>query len=425
MGKTTVVKKKDKYVVVNRLIHPEAINERELHPIAGGLLVSLIPVTTEVIKKDTFIKGSITGMLSLKAYFSGIVNKKMFLDIILQLTAVVKECEKNLMNVSNLMLDWDYIFVDPVTKKVKCIFWPIVNNQNEAALPAFFKDIPFRLVFTKHEDREYVSVYLRYFRNHSPFSIHSFEKLLFGLIGKEAEAKPYEPSGSIGVGESHRLSNHPEKSKSVSIAYNPFGIEPAVFEKLSSCPKCGKTPAEGSKFCTACGTPLSAETPAGAQGKSTPAEPVKTIYEPPALKITPDATEAPEIKATQNFSETTVLGAESLDDGGTTVLGADIHEEPAFPYLIRGKTEEKIIVNKPSFRIGKERQYCDYFVSDNNAVSRSHADIITRDHRYYIIDHNSTNKTYVDGRIIPAQKEIEIFSGTKLKLGNENFVFYL
>ena len=113
------------------------------------------------------------------------------------------------------------------------------------------------------------------------------------------------------------------------------------------------------------------------------------------------------------------------DPGGTTVLGSEELDTPNFPYLIRNKNNEKIMVDKPSFRIGKERKYSDYFVSDNNAVSRSHADIITREKRYYIIDLNSTNKTYVDGRAIAIEKEIEIFDGTKLRLANEDFVFYI
>lgn len=124
---------------------------------------------------------------------------------------------------------------------------------------------------------------------------------------------------------------------------------------------------------------------------------------------------------TQGLSDgTTVLGA---DPGGTTVLGSEQLDTPNYPYLIREKTGEKISVDKPSFRIGKEKKYSDYFVSDNNAVSRSHADIITRQKRYFIIDLNSTNKTYVDGRAIPIEKEVEIFSGAKLRLANEDFVF--
>lgn len=98
---------------------------------------------------------------------------------------------------------------------------------------------------------------------------------------------------------------------------------------------------------------------------------------------------------------------------------------PSFPYLVREKTNEKIDINKPSFRLGKERRYCDYFVADNNAVSRSHADIVTKGNRYFIIDNNSTNKTYVDFRAIPILQEVEIFSGTKIRLGNEDFTFYI
>ena len=65
----------------------------------------------------------------------------------------------------------------------------------------------------------------------------------------------------------------------------------------------------------------------------------------------------------------------------------------------------------------------DYFVSNNNAVSRSHADIITRGKKYFILDLNSKNRTYINDQMIPIQCEIEIRNGDHLKLGNEEFVF--
>jgi len=330
MGKTSVEQRKGKYLVVNQLTYPEAINERELQGIARGLVESLIPVHTEKNKKGFVLKSSIEGMISLQSYFSAVVSKSMFLDVIVQMAAIVKECEKNLMNVNNLMLDDQYIFLEPRTQNVKCIFWPIVNNQNGYTLSEFFQDLPSRTVFTKQEDHEYITNYLDYFKNHTPFSINGFEKYIFELIGKTVENKTHIPSGSIRVGDTSRFSKKAEEVKGnlSNIAYNPL-----------------------------------------------------------------------------NKSK--------------------VFEEPAFPYLIREKTQEKISVNKPDFRIGKKSSYCDYLVSNNNAVSRNHADIITRNRRYYIIDNNSTNKTYVDGRAIPVQKEIEIFSGTKLRLANEDFVFYI
>lgn len=96
-----------------------------------------------------------------------------------------------------------------------------------------------------------------------------------------------------------------------------------------------------------------------------------------------------------------------------------------YPILYRVLTEERISINKPVFRLGKENSYVDYFVSNNPMVSRSHADIVTRGVRYYIIDLNSKNKTYINDQMIPSQCEIEIFDGNTIRLGNEEFVFYV
>lgn len=99
-------------------------------------------------------------------------------------------------------------------------------------------------------------------------------------------------------------------------------------------------------------------------------------------------------------------------------------ETPGYPYLIREKTQEKIMIDQPFFRIGKEMSYCQYLISDNNAVSRNHADIVTKNGIYFIIDNKSTNGTYVNEQLIPVHTEVKILSGTKLRLANEDFVFY-
>lgn len=124
-----------------------------------------------------------------------------------------------------------------------------------------------------------------------------------------------------------------------------------------------------------------------------------------------------------NFGETTVLGVGS-EAGETTVLGAS-QAQIIKPYLLRIKNNERIELNKPVFRIGKERSYVDYFVSDNTAVSRSHANIINKDNEFYIVDTNSTNHTYVNGSMIQSNVETKIEHGTKIRLANEDFEFFI
>lgn len=124
---------------------------------------------------------------------------------------------------------------------------------------------------------------------------------------------------------------------------------------------------------------------------------------------------------TGNFGETTVLGSTPII-GETTVLGVSPMAQ-AQPYLIRKKTDERIPLNKPVFRIGKEKSYVDYFISDNTAISRSHANIIMREGKYYVMDTNSTNHTFVNGQLLQSNVETEITHGAVVKLANEEFEF--
>lgn len=112
-----------------------------------------------------------------------------------------------------------------------------------------------------------------------------------------------------------------------------------------------------------------------------------------------------------------------LIDAGSNEWGYSQKFETRFPTLYRVLTGEKITINKPVFRLGKERSYVDYFVTNNNAVSRSHADIVTRNDCYYVVDLNSKNRTYINGQALPVHCECEIFDGNLLTLGNEEFVF--
>lgn len=110
------------------------------------------------------------------------------------------------------------------------------------------------------------------------------------------------------------------------------------------------------------------------------------------------------------------------DEEETMLLEPDVPIH--YPTLCRVLTDETICINKPVFRLGKEKSYSDYFISNNNAVSRSHADIITRGNRVFVLDLNSKNKTYINEQPIPVQQETEIFHGDRLRLANEEFVFY-
>lgn len=126
-----------------------------------------------------------------------------------------------------------------------------------------------------------------------------------------------------------------------------------------------------------------------------------------------------------NFGDTTVLSGDNVI-GDTTVLGNDMqttYQHIKSAYLVREKNSERIKITKDVFYIGKEKSFVDYFIGDNPAISRSHANIICRNGEYFIVDTNSTNHTFLDGQMLTSNVEARLESGCEITLANEKFKF--
>lgn len=111
--------------------------------------------------------------------------------------------------------------------------------------------------------------------------------------------------------------------------------------------------------------------------------------------------------------------------GATGILKGPGAVPKANPYLVRVNTEERIMITKQTFKIGKASMGVDYTVKGNGAVSRVHAIILNRDDVYYIKDNKSTNHTYVNGRILDEGDEELLTHDSRIMLGDEEFVFKL
>ena len=92
------------------------------------------------------------------------------------------------------------------------------------------------------------------------------------------------------------------------------------------------------------------------------------------------------------------------------------------PKLVHNASGRTVVINKASFWIGKDD--VDLLI-DKDVISRKHAEIIVRGNSYFIIDNNSTKKTYVVGKAIPGKATVEIFNGTKVKFVDEEYTFYI
>lgn len=150
-----------------------------------------------------------------------------------------------------------------------------------------------------------------------------------------------------------------------------------------------------------------------------PAQSMPSVRAMPAPQTMPSVRPAPSVQP--DYGETSILSSNEI--GNTTVLSAKNDQTKNVAFLLRKSNNEKIPINKDTFKIGKERSYVDYFISDNTAVSRSHANIIFRDGTYFITDTNSTNHTYVNGKMLNSGSEVPLRHNDVIMLANEEFEF--
>ena len=368
------VKYKENQITVSSRIEKNcSINQKEIELFNSKFIRGLM--RPKVIKNNK-IEYHAPGTLTLSKYIKSGITKNEFYLIFAQLVECLKKIEWNGLNINNLVLDTNYIFFNKVTEEVQFIYQPIENIQNTNNVFSFIYDLANQANAT--------------------LSIEEDNSFLNHLISTLKSMKTVSPE----VLENYIIKTYPQIYKKVRRS------KPGESQSLK---QTGRSYFE-KKY------------------EETGGNSFSTQDDDEATGLLDEDEEATGLLFEEDDEATGLLDE---DEEGTTVLGDDDgtalleNNEPVFPYLIRINTYEKVKVNKPVFRIGKEKSYVDYFVMSNNAVSRIHADIITENNQYFIKDNNSTNHTFVNGTMIPVNQNVEIFDGDALMLANEPFEFHV
>ena len=129
--------------------------------------------------------------------------------------------------------------------------------------------------------------------------------------------------------------------------------------------------------------------------------------------------------AGRNFGDTTVLHSGFRGEETSVLNYTKAPDTPKQPYLLRIKNGERIPITGNIFRLGKEEKFVDYVIHDNEAISRSHANIISRNGQYFLQDNNSTNHSFLNGQQCVSNVELPLQDKASIRLGNEEFQFLL
>ena len=341
-----------------------SLNERELDFFARKLLRGFFK--PQVLKKNLVVYTGPVG-ISLYERLQKPISKYDFFFIIEQLVDASLKLQKNGLAWNKVVWDLRHAFVNETTKEVQLIYLPFDAVSVDISIMDFIENIIYTAKPFDEHDPDFVSRFVYYIKSLSGYDPNRIEKYIAEQDRSVVNTIKKHTTGGSGFMTDKRKDYYDHYEQNKSDNDEATGLLCDEDEEA---------------------TGLLAES------------------EDTALLIDDD-------EATGLLTE----------DGEVMSAHKTVVSNVHFPTLYRVLTDEKISVNKPVFRLGKERSYVDYFVTNNIAVSRSHADIITRGNKYYLRDLNSKNHTYINEQIIPVQVEVEIHNGDRFKLGNEEFVF--
>lgn len=449
------------------------IDTLSLGMLTNNSILGLAKTLFTQMDEEKYIKYNVSAKISMKQFFGGVVNQKRLLGAFEGIVDGLISAEDYMIDTSSIILDPEYIFVDVTSCMATLICLPITNIEtSNPDLGAFFKNIMVNTQFDQTENSDHVAKIFNFLNSSPIFSLSDFRKLLDDLkqenvqsqaqapVSQPAQAQktqqviqsppavtpqpkvtptatPVQPTppkpqtvvqpiapvkNPVTIPQKvqpvQTTSAEPEKKMSMFGLLMHYSKEnKALYEQQKATKKAGNTTPVNKTV------PQQNKQPAVKQANNTP-QSVAQSATPQTVQNRPYTPPTVPQGQSMNFGETTVLGGGRI--GETTVLNGGIQQTQTItPHLIRNKNNEKILLNKPVFRIGKEKSYVDYFIGDNTAVSRSHANIITRENTYFVVDTNSTNHTFVNGKMIQSNTETEIHHGDKIRLGNEDFEFKL
>lgn len=440
------------------LVQGETIDTVGIGMMMNNKLKGILPLTQMYMDNKCILKYNISSKVTLKQFFEGMINKEKIVKVFRSILQAIKTAEAYMLDMDLLLLQKEEIYVNVSTYEAELIYFPVLEQKKPIQIPLFFKGILFETAFDQSENCDYVTSLLNALNQDSGFSIENFQKLLEKLSEEKKDDRTFEKKK-----EAERVIKSEVPNVQPVAAYIPKTVQevgvPSVSEPISppvQMPRAADTPVpsrennkkekksffsfgrkdekkdekkdskkdnkKGKKEKKAKTFSPNMEIPGMTSVQIPVQTPVKKVIQENNLTAPVSPIVPP--PSVGNFGETTVLQA--VSEGETTVLTMEetmSAPQVSNPYLIRQKTGEKIVINKGVFHLGKERSYADYCITDNSAVSRSHADIMVKGEQCYIVDNNSLNHTFINGQQIAAQTEVPLKDNSAIRLANEEFEF--
>ena len=388
--------------------------EEQIDKVAAGMLDNndikgMIPFSVMQFDDKVAARYDITSLISVSELLEKCISRETIISVIDSVLTVMENAEDYLIDPGSVILDCEKMFYDEKDGRLCMCVMPFVGKNNSSpSLRVFFKNFICRVKFDSTENCDYIGKMLGYLNSENEFSTEDFRYIVDEQKCGIAVVDECEPDKIIPVispeENDEEKENEPPVKFTLKKPEEEYGDiteekeEPAFRIPLDFYADEGESENENGNI-----KGILSRIFKESKGKSK------------GRKKDSDTQDDDRIMVQYCDSE-----GEIISEKGTVLLD----EENKKTFLLRVSNNEKIIIKGNKFRIGTEKKSVDYCIKDNCAVSRMHAEIIHKNNSYFIVDNNSTNHTFINEQEIRSKREMRLQNRSRIKLADEEFIFY-
>ena len=428
----------------------------------SGRFPQIIPYTLEEKEGQRTFVYQIGERMQMTEFLKKEINKKQMLTLLYNVLSALETFGMNMISLSYVAKDIQYIFVKPETLEVSFIVAAVdkeITDLNEVR--DFVKAIICDATYFEMDRDNYVARLISFTNRRGTFSISDMKKYVDNLLldmgihieeEKKQEVKENKTAADkvsrVGV-----MQNQAKMSQPVSPMSNgqpmpgrPMPNGQPMPGRPMPMPMPNGQPMPGRPMPMPNGQPMLGRPMPMPNGQPMPNRPMPMQMGPDGKPIVPPVSpmngaapmpeKKPEAAPIPPMPEKKPEAAPVPPMPEKKPEAAPVPPMPEqktdapkpqapVPYLLRTATNEKIYINKPEFAIGRSATKADYTVTDNSDVSRIHCIIERKNGVSYIKDNQSTNGTYVNGKNIAGQENVFLTNNAKVSLGDEEFVYHI
>ena len=387
---------------------------RELDLVTIGMLESndmkdVLPFYSLQVNDFIEFRYDITGYINVRNRFLGkIINRNNILHFLNAIVDMCSMCNNYMIDVSQVVLDPEYIYIEEHGKQIKFILLPVMHNDID-----FNNALKSMLLKLKFDDSVIELELFRYFNQNKEFSLMAFSNMVKAIeCSNPQESAPgrNRESESVNKVVENKEIDTSNKKEDKKEEVEAQGESKKNKKRLSLFGKNKKKPNKETKNVNNIfGRIAIPGIEDGGYSKNNVDIPNKE-QDINSRKVLFEKYDVEE----ENFGETVIHQSdeENWKDNKTS-----------YPYrIVRFSTGESYEITKFETKLGRTNSIVDICILGNPHVGRLHAILYKKEDELFIQDNGSINGTYVNALHNRIDEKVSLYPGDVFYLGDEKFI---